>query len=87
MRKHSLKLALFRFLKSRPNEAINIGELERLAQSEGKIAQNCGRRLRELVNEYPDRITVEYKGEAKSAFYRYKTSPYENYHAQQLTLK
>jgi hypothetical protein len=75
-------MKIFNLLRRRAGEWVNIGELERVAHSEGKIAQNCGRRLRELVTEYPKRIEVTYKGDAHSAFYRYVPSDYESYHKQ-----
>ena len=49
-REESLKNRIVRFLKNYPRW-FNVGEIEGLAKDAGYLAQNAGRRCRELVNE------------------------------------
>ncbi len=48
MSKKSLKSRIFNFLRSRPNEYIHKGVIEDLARQAGYLADNAGRRCREL---------------------------------------
>ena len=80
---NSLKTRLYALLKSKPNEWVHKERLSEHGKEWGYISENCGRRLRELVNENPERIEVELKNtknHGKTAYYRYIPSKYELFH-------
>ncbi len=63
----SLKATLLNYLKGKYPEVVHKGELDRKATEWGYLAENCGRRLRELKNE--GYLSVEYKKSRAGAFY------------------
>ena len=80
----SLKKQLYNFLKSHPNKWVHKQDLSHFAESLGFMGENGTRRMRELVNENPERIEVKLestKEHGKTAFYRYVPSKYEVFHA------
>ncbi len=68
--KLSLRQRLLNYLRSKYPEAIAKGDLDRIVMANTKyIPENCGRRLRELVED--EELEVEYRNK-NHAFYKAK---------------
>jgi len=74
MEKLSLKDRIIKYFAGRKGQWVNIGEMEKLAMTAGYLAQNCGRRCRELENEG----TIEGEIRNGSVWYKFReTDPYK----------